>query len=54
MKNKKLAIFEGKKIRRHWDEEKWFFSVATKRTRMLYNLKVTAYCYNFYPAMIKV
>lgn len=21
-KNKKLAIFEGKHIRRHWDEEK--------------------------------
>ena len=26
----KLAIFEGKKIRRHWDEkrEKWYFSVV--------------------------
>ncbi len=30
MKNTKLALFEGKKIRRHWDEEKemWFFSVV--------------------------
>lgn len=29
MKSKTLAIFEGQKIRRHWDEEKekWFFSV---------------------------
>ena len=27
--SKKLAIFEGKKIRRIWDEkaEKWYFSV---------------------------
>lgn len=30
MRNTKLALFEGKKIRRHWDEEKemWFFSVV--------------------------
>ncbi len=31
MKNqKKLAMFEGKKIRRHWDsgEEKWYFSIV--------------------------
>lgn len=30
LKNKKLAIFEGKHIRRHWDEEKelWCFSVV--------------------------
>ena len=30
MKSKKIAIFEGKKIRRHWDEEKelWHFSIA--------------------------
>ena len=29
-KEKHLAIFEGKKIRRHWDEEseKWYFSVV--------------------------
>ena len=29
-KNKKIAIFEKQKIRRHWDEknEKWFFSVV--------------------------
>jgi hypothetical protein len=29
-KFKKLAIFEGKKIRRHYDEktETWYFSVA--------------------------
>jgi len=29
-KEKKIAIFEGKKIRRHWDEkkEKWYFSVV--------------------------
>ncbi len=28
-KNKAIAIFEGKQIRRHWDEEKelWYFSV---------------------------
>jgi len=28
-KNKKIAIFEGKQIRRHWDEEKelWYFAV---------------------------
>jgi hypothetical protein len=28
-KNKKVAIFEGKQIRRHWDEEKelWYFAV---------------------------
>lgn len=26
----KIAVFEGKKIRRHWDEkkEKWYFSVV--------------------------
>jgi hypothetical protein len=30
MKNKKITIFEGQKIRRIWDEEKeqWFFSVV--------------------------
>lgn len=30
MKNKKIAIFEGKKIRRIWDDdlERWFFSVV--------------------------
>ena len=30
MKNTKLVLFEGKKIRRHWDDEKekWFFSVV--------------------------
>lgn len=30
MKNKKIAIFEGKKIRRVWDEpnEKWWFSIT--------------------------
>lgn len=29
-KNSKIAIFEGKKIRRHWDEkqEQWYFSVV--------------------------
>ena len=29
-KNKRIAIFEGKKIRRHWDkkQEKWYFSVV--------------------------
>lgn len=29
-KDRKLAIFEGKKIRRHWDKkaEKWYFSVV--------------------------
>jgi len=29
IKSTKIAIFEGKKIRRHWDEnkEKWYFSV---------------------------
>jgi len=29
-KNKAVAIFEGKKIRRHWDEreEKWYFSIV--------------------------
>ncbi|MFA4831689.1 MAG: Bro-N domain-containing protein [Patescibacteria group bacterium] len=30
MKNTKIALFEGKKIRRHWDDEKekWYFSVV--------------------------
>jgi len=30
MKSKKLAVFEGRKIRRHYDEkqEKWYFSVV--------------------------
>jgi hypothetical protein len=30
MKSKKLAIFEGQKIRRQWDEkqEKWYFAVV--------------------------
>jgi len=30
MKTKKIVLFEGRKIRRHWDEkyEKWYFSVA--------------------------
>jgi hypothetical protein len=29
-KNKKIVIFEGQEIRRHWDDEKeqWFFSVV--------------------------
>ena len=29
-KKSQIALFEGKKIRRHWDEktEKWFFVVA--------------------------
>ncbi len=29
-KNKALAIFAGKQIRRHWDEEKelWYFAVS--------------------------
>lgn len=29
-KNKAIAIFEGKQIRRHWDEEKelWYFSIV--------------------------
>jgi len=29
-KNKTIAIFEGKQIRRHWDEEKelWYFSIV--------------------------
>ena len=29
-KNKTIAIFENKQIRRHWDEEKelWYFAVA--------------------------
>ncbi|OGE26686.1 hypothetical protein A3C26_00960 [Candidatus Daviesbacteria bacterium RIFCSPHIGHO2_02_FULL_39_12] len=29
-KSTKIAIFEGRKIRRHWDEqfEKWYFSVV--------------------------
>ena len=29
-KTKHLAIFEGKQIRRHWDDksEKWYFSVV--------------------------
>ena len=30
MKSKKLAVFEGQKIRRHWNsqQEKWYFSVV--------------------------
>lgn len=30
VKTTKVAIFEGKKIRRHWNEkeEKWYFSVV--------------------------
>ena len=30
MKNKAIAIFEGKKIRRYWNDEKelWYFSVV--------------------------
>ncbi|MFH0857758.1 MAG: BRO family protein [Candidatus Magasanikbacteria bacterium] len=30
LKNKKVAIFDGQQIRRHWDEkkEKWYFSVV--------------------------
>lgn len=29
-KNKAIAIFEGKQIRRHWDDEKeiWFFAIV--------------------------
>ena len=29
-KQQKIALFEGKQIRRHWDErqEKWYFSVV--------------------------
>lgn len=46
-KTKRIAIFEGKKIRRHWDEkkEKWYFSVVdiievltgTERPRKYWN-----------------
>jgi hypothetical protein len=46
-KTKQIAIFEGKKIRRHWDEkkEKWYFSVVdiievltgTERPRKYWN-----------------
>ncbi|MBU0701144.1 hypothetical protein KKE26_07635 [bacterium] len=30
MKTNKIALFEGQKIRRHWDDEKelWYFSVV--------------------------
>ena len=30
MSDKKIALFQGKQIRRHWDNEKelWFFSVV--------------------------
>ncbi len=30
LKDSKIAIFEGKEIRRYWDEkqEKWYFSVV--------------------------
>ena len=30
MKNTKIVLFEDKKIRRHWDDEKekWYFSVV--------------------------
>ncbi|MEK7111508.1 MAG: Bro-N domain-containing protein [Patescibacteria group bacterium] len=30
MSNKRIALFQGKRIRRHWDEEKelWYFSVV--------------------------
>jgi DNA-damage-inducible protein D len=29
-KQQKIALFEGKQIRRHWDEEKelWYFAVS--------------------------
>lgn len=29
-KNKAIAIFKGKKIRRHWDEDRelWYFAVS--------------------------
>ena len=29
-KSTKIAVFEGKKIRRHWDgeKEKWYFSIV--------------------------
>jgi len=28
-KNKQIAIFDGQRIRRHWDvEKKWYFSVV--------------------------
>jgi len=29
MKDAKISLFEGQKIRRHWDDEKelWYFSV---------------------------
>ena len=46
-KNKIVAIFEGQKIRRHWDEEKelWYFAVMdvievlakTERPRKYWN-----------------
>lgn len=44
-KNKAIALFEGKQIRRHWDEEKelWFFSVVDVMRALTESVDAGAY-----------
>lgn len=44
-KNKAIAIFEGKKIRRHWDEEKelWYFAVSDVVAVLTQSINPVAY-----------
>ena len=44
-KNKTIAIFEGSKIRRHWDEKKeiWYFAVSDVIAVLTKSVNPTAY-----------
>src|SRR3990167_3383052 len=54
-KNKAIAIFEGKQIRRHWDEEKelWYFSVVDVIAVLTKSVGPLAYWRKFKERLLK-